>query len=72
VSDQDLERITQAAIDGATAQFAGGEFAVVVVVREIGGGRLNVGSNVMGGRATMIRTLEEATIALRGSSLIIS
>lgn len=72
MSDQDLERVTQAAIDGATAAFAGKAYAVVVVVREIDGGRLNVGSNVMGGRATMIRTLEEATIGLRGSGLIIS
>lgn len=72
MSDVDLQRITQAAIDGATAQFAGKEYAVVVVVREIGGGRLNCGSNTMGGRATMIRTLDEAAAALRGSSLIIS
>lgn len=71
MSDADLERITQAAIDGATAQFAGREYGIVVVVREIGGGRLNVGSNVMGGRPAMIRTLQEATDALRGSSLII-
>lgn len=71
MSTEDLQRITKAAIDAGSAQFQGRDYAVVVVVREIGGGQLNVGSNTMGGKASMIRVLKEAAEALAGHSDLI-
>ncbi len=66
MSLEDLRRITLAAIDAAGKTFQGKEYAVVVLVREIGGTNLNVGSNVVGGREKMIRLLEEGANKLRG------
>jgi hypothetical protein len=66
VSLEDLRRITLAAIDAAGKSFQGKEYAVVVVVREIGGTQLNVGSNVVGGKENMVRVLNEAASKLKG------
>lgn len=68
MSVEDLRRITLAAIDAAGKTFQGKEYAVVVVVREIGGTGLNAGSNVVGGKEKMIRVLDEAAAKLRGDA----
>lgn len=68
MSIDDLRRITLAALDAAAKRFEGKEYAVVVVVREIGGTGINAGSNVVGGKEKMIRVLDEAAAKLRGDA----
>lgn len=68
MSVDDLRRITLAAIDAAGKTFQGKEYAVVVVVREIGGTGINAGSNVVGGKEKMIRVLDEAAAKLKGDA----
>jgi uncharacterized Ntn-hydrolase superfamily protein len=71
VSDEEIALVAKAALDGAAAAFNGRDYAVVVVVREIGGKRAKAAGNMMGGRETMIRTLQEAIDGLRGTRIIV-
>lgn len=71
MSDEDLGAIAKAAIDGATSKFAGKNYAVVVVIREIAGTRVQAAGNMKAGREAMIRVLQETLDGLRGSRIIV-
>lgn len=68
MSIDDIRRVTKAAIDAATRAMGNEQLAVVVVVREIGGTTVNVGSNLVGGKQNMIRVLQEGADALKGDA----
>ncbi len=68
MSIEDARRVTKAAIDAATRAMGNQQLVVVVVVREIGGTGVNVGSNVVGGRENMLRVLKEGEDALKGDA----
>lgn len=65
----EAERICRAAVAAAQAAFGDKSYAVVVVVREIPDGKLQVGSNITSGRPDIVRTLTDATAAVRGSGV---
>lgn len=67
MSVDEARLITKAAIDAATRTMRS-QYVVVVVVREIGGTGVNVGSNVVGGRENMLRVLKEGCDALKGDA----
>lgn len=67
-ANDEATRIAGAALAAATRAMGTREFAVVVVVREIGGTGMKFASNAMGGREAMIRVLREGADALKGDA----
>jgi hypothetical protein len=71
VSRDDVRRIGEVAVRAAEAEFRGGHFAIVVIVRELpwAGMPINVATNVSSGKDDVLRVVEEGVTALRGPLL---
>lgn len=70
MSRDDVRRIGEAAVKAAERQFLGKQYALVVIVGEVGtsGSPINVATNITSGKEHVLRLLQEGLHVVRGGA----